>query len=234
MKKIIKLFVISFLIIIFDKSFCQIDSLAKAKLDTLIYSFVQDIDSIKNLTPEKELKKIRKGPYETSDEYKARRRKITTNFSAYQRQILKEMFEFYSKKNILGIVRLDSVKYNPDRKIAKAFHRNIKIPNNRGVPKMDCFAYPVLKYPFAWKAKEGFGLTKTEINLSRSIARDNDIIKNKGFLEYTIKFFRGKNSMPSLRIISIKWKVNGKTIWNWRGNTQIPNGIHNKPLRGVS
>lgn len=234
MKKIIKLFVISFLIIIFDKSFCQIDSLAKAQLDTLIYSFVHDVDSIKNLNPEEELKRIHKGPYETTAEFKARKRKITKDFSAYQRQILKEAFEFYSKKDILGIVELDSVKYNADKLIAKAFHRNIRIPNNRGVPKMDCFAYPALKYPFSWKTKEGFGLTKTDISLTRKIARDNDIITNKGALEYTIKFFRGRNSMPSLRIVAIKWKINGNTIWNWRGNTRIPNGVNNKPLRGVN
>ncbi|MFA8343294.1 MAG: hypothetical protein ACEPO8_10035 [Rhodothermaceae bacterium] len=232
MKKTVTLLLVIFLFLSFDICFGQVDSLAKAQLDTLIYNFVSDVTKIKNLTPEEELSKLVKDPYETTAEFKLRRKKIISDFGKYQSDMLKDTFYVYTKKTVLGIVELDSVKYDADKKIAKVFHRNIKIPNFQGLPKMDCFAYPALKYPFSWRTKEGFGLTKTDIRLTRKIARENDIIKSKGRLEYTIKLFRGKNALPSLRVSQVVWKIEDKTIWKWKGRTSIPKGINNKPLRG--
>lgn len=233
MKKILGLFLFSLIVFTSNKSFCQIDTLAKTQLDTLIYKFVRDIRYVKNLTPEEELKKLEKGLYETTREFNSRKNQIIKDFSTYQKDKLNEYFNVYSSKNILAIVKLDSVKFDPDKNIASVFHRNIKIPNDVGNPYMDCFVYPALYYPFAWKTKEGFGLKKSAINLARKIARDNDIIRNKGVLEYSIKFFRGKNSMPSLRVTKVVWKIKNKSIWSWRGNTSIPKGINDKVLRGI-
>jgi len=232
MKKIVTLFLAIFLFLSFNTCFGQVDSLAKAQLDTLIYNFVSNITKIKKLTPEEELSKLVKDPYETTSEFKKRRNKIITDFDQYKKKKLRDTFYLYTSKTILGIVKLDSVQYDADKKIAKVFHPNIKIPNFQGIPKMDCYVYPILKYPFSWLIKEGFGLVKTSIKLVRKIARDNDIIKNKGQMEYLIKFFRGKNSLPSMRVMDVKWKVNNKTIWKWKGKTYIPKGINNKPLKG--
>lgn len=234
MKKTVKLSLILFLFLFVNKSLGQVDSLAKAQLDTVIYNFVNEADIIKKMTAEEELQKLVRDPYETTAEFKLRRKKIESDFKTYQKQKFKDHFDYFSGKRILGMIELDSVKYDPDKKIAKAYHRNIRIPNDKGIPKMDCYAYPALKYPFSWKVKEGFGLTKTDIRLNRNVAKENDIIKNKGRLEYHIRFFRGKKELPSLRVIKVEWKVNDKTIWIWKGRTSIPKGINNKPVRGVS
>ncbi|MBI9072320.1 MAG: hypothetical protein JEY94_12025 [Melioribacteraceae bacterium] len=201
----------------------------KPEFDSLLVAFV---DSAKELYEQSNTKKvIKRDPYESSDEYKIRveefKDKLEKKFYALK---LKQIEDFYKEnsKTYKILINIDSVRFDADKQLSKLYFEKIKIPHNMGIPMITAYVAPVFTLPDTWTAKEGFGFEMIDVSIKRSLAKENDIIKNKGRLE--VEFALGEeNLLPTMTLKQLKWRNEDIYLWTWKGNATIPKS----DLRGL-
>lgn len=226
MKKIILLLFISI------SSIYSQDFITKPVFDSLLVTFVDSSKHLYNLSNAS--KDIKKGPYESTEEYEKRikqfEEKLKKRFYAIKLKKLEDFFERNSKLYKV-MINIDSLTYDPDTEKAHICFDKILIPHNMGVPEITVYSSPIFRLLDNWKAKEGYGLEMIDLPIKRALAKENDIIKTKGRLE--LDFLFGQEDMiPTMTLKQIKWRNEDKFLWTWKGKARVPVSSLRGEIRG--
>jgi hypothetical protein len=84
---------------------------------------------------------------------------------------------------------------------------------------------------YIWQ--DGKLLQITEFNLVGLSSKLDIIYKNTGQPEYALMFIGKAENNDSTEEMAIKWKTNGKTVFNYQGNLMISSNIYKVPVHGV-
>lgn len=228
-----KLFILlSFTVLFFaQESQVKKDSVVTINsFNEILHKYIVDYKKIKS--DKKNYKnEIQRGVYEKKEEFDKRVKEDLIIANLNFDRLLNELNDRL-KKSYLVKIPVDSIHYNPDKEKALVHHTIVRIPNNNFKPYYNSYSYPMLYYPHKWYAKRGFGLTLKEIYIQREIAKENDIVKNKGFIYLSVDLFI-ENNKPTLKLNNMFWTIDEIIIWRWEGKTELPKDIYNKPMKSV-
>lgn len=200
------------------------------QFNEMLHKYVADYKKIKN--DKKNYKNdLKQGVYEKKQEYDKRVSEDLIIANLNFDRLLNELNDKL-KKSYLVKIPVDSVHYYPDKEMALVHHPVVRIPNNNYKPYYNAYTYPMLYYPHKWYAKKGFGLALKEIYIQREIAKENDIVKNKGFIYLGVNLFI-ENNKPSMKLNNMFWTIDEVIIWKWEGKTELPKDIYKRPMKSV-